>query len=126
MISFKFSVGGQQIEARIDSAEEAMKVLSALSLRTAKTNVSPKISRKSYYVSNKNNAPRAWQRWTMEEVQAIKENQNLRAKELIKIPVLSGRSVKTLSAMRGCLRNPSRTGAPTNFRKIADVVRASA
>lgn len=140
MISFEFVLGDKTIKASTDSRDEAMSVLTAVSkvtdprldqlvrARAAKAAKNGgKIThpaRKSSYVRKTTNSPRAWAKWTMEEVRALNENKGLKVRDILRIPVLSGRNPKTISAMRGCLRNHIFSYAPSNFRKMAQVVLA--
>lgn len=130
---FKFSVNGQPVEMHSDSAADMSAVMAMLrkesdpriaSLVKARAVRAAKLSKGVKARKNMAQAPRRWQRWTESEVRVLNENKNLKPHELMRIPMLSGRSIESLKITRGFLRNPSRTGAPATFKKIATTVLA--
>lgn len=132
MITIEFAKAGVQVKASVETAKEATELLSSLGSSKASTAASPaKSASKSRYANPPSvrarvraTKPERWhQPWSMEEVAVLHANRELPAAELTKLPVLQGRTRKSLNHMRAYLIAPSTLShAPAGFRRVAQEV----
>ena len=122
MYNLKLKKNGLDIEVSTEAAAEVASLISALGSNQ------PKVQTKTPSKTHRRaKSPRAWQRWTMGEVKALRANRDLKPRDLVKIPELSGRSKQSLGAMSAFVRNPhTLSKAPGNFRRVAAQVLSEA